>query len=341
MKKRKLTFEELHQLIQYIRQEYPESVIAKYLDRHRSSIYRAVKRLRELELRQPEMRNAESLVVARRLHDEKVERRTNARNQRMRLKSKEIQAYVEWGLRRSWTTIAIAGRLPIDKPGASITPEAIYQWINSERPELKEYLPIAGKSRKRRKAGRKNRKPRPVSVPKKSIEIRPVVANMRQRIGDLELDAILSCRTSKSALQVLVDRKSRKVFLKKVDNLESENYIKTLSYRIHCDIPVIHSMTSDNGTEHAQFHQIESSLDIEWFFCHPYCSSERGTVENRNRAIRKFFPKGTNFDEIPDEYITFVEDYINNYPLAVLDFSTPNEIWNLELENINKAKLAA
>lgn len=338
VKKTKLTFEELHQVVRYVRERYyREAQIARYLDRDRSTINRAVKRLRELEARHQEMRHAESVIVARRLYNEKVERRTKARGKRMRLKNEKIQTYVEKGLKKMWTPEAIAGRLAKDILGETISAEAIYQWINIERPELKEYLPIAGKSRRRRRTGKSHRKPRPVHIAKKSIESRPEIATKRQRIGDMELDAILSCRCAKSALQVLVDRKARKVFIRKVSCLEADNYLKSLSCRIRSDIPIIKTVTSDNGVEHAEFHQAESCFNIEWYFCHPYCSSERGTVENRNKAIRRFFPKGTNFDEIPDEFIAFVEDYINNYPLRVLDFHTPNEIWNTELEQIKIA----
>jgi IS30 family transposase len=67
------------------------------------------------------------------------------------------------------------------------------------------------------------------------------------------------------------------------------------------------------------------------FFCHPYCASERGTVENRNRVLRRFLPKGTDLDDISEEFLEWVEDYFNNRPMKVLGFKTPNQVWEEEL----------
>ena len=76
---------------------------------------------------------------------------------------------------------------------------------------------------------------------------------------------------------------------------------------------------------------METALGITTFFCHPYCASERGTVENRNRVLRRFLPKGSNFDDISTEFLESVEDYFNNTPMKVLGFRTPNQVWNEEL----------
>ena len=187
-------------------------------------------------------------------------RHSEASSVRTPLKSVEIQIYAEWGLKHGWSVTTITGRLRRDKPGASISHEAIYQWVNSKRPELKCYLPIAGKSRKRRRAGKSHRKLPQPAAPKKSIEVRPEIASYRQRIGDYELDAVLSCRGSKSALQVLIDRRCRKVFLSKVASLEAKEYAKTLCRRIRGDINIIHSITSDNGSEHAAFDSVNLCL---------------------------------------------------------------------------------
>ena len=56
---------------------------------------------------------------------------------------------------------------------------------------------------------------------------------------------------------------------------------------------------------------------------------EKGTVENINGLIRRFFPKGTNFDKISKEEIAYVENWINNRPMKILGFKTPNEVFQL------------
>jgi IS30 family transposase len=44
--------------------------------------------------------------------------------------------------------------------------------------------------------------------------------------------------------------------------------------------PWIHTITSDNGKEFASHENISKSLDIDYYFCHPYSSWERGLNEH-------------------------------------------------------------
>lgn len=294
--------------------------IAKEINKSHSTVSRELKRC-GFELN----KNSDYFEHTERAHRLAEERISRGR-QREKLKSSFIRDYVEAVLKeKRWSPRIIAGRLT--RLGHAISGEAIYKWIYQERRDLISCLWMNDKRVKR--GGKKNKRRfiQP-AAPKKSIELRPLDANQRICIGHFELDAILSSRSSNYALQVLVDRRSRKVFLQKVSRLEAAVYSKSLTARVHKDIPCIKTITSDNGGEHAEFSNIESSLNLEWYFCHPYCASERGTVENRNRIIRRFFPKGTNFNDIPDEYINWLEDYINHTPLEVLQFQTPDEVWN-------------
>ena len=59
---------------------------------------------------------------------------------------------------------------------------------------------------------------------------------------------------------------------------------------------------------------------------HPYCSGERGTNENNNRMIRRWIPKGTLIDDISKEFIQEIELWINNYPRAMFDYKSSNEL---------------
>lgn len=321
-----LEMEERYLAYRYLKKGLGIRGIARELGRSPSCVSRELKRNRELE------ESTDFYFDKARAAQEAAEsRRTAGAHKKMRLKSREIQRYVESKLKMYWTPEIISGRLKIELPGESISDEAIYQWILWERPELKEYLKVAGKSRTRRRCG-KHRRLKPPSEPKQSIEDRPLEANNRSRIGDFEHDSIVSCRGGKSAIMNVIDRKSRRVFLSKVPDLTADEYSKILIERLSA-VPTKHrhTTTSDNGSESTKFAYVDSILGTRSFFCHPHCSPERGTVENRNRAVRFFFPKGTNFDDIPDEYIRFVEDYLNNTPLKVLGFLTPNEAWELEM----------
>jgi len=87
----------------------------------------------------------------------------------------------------------------------------------------------------------------------------------------------------------------------------------------------IHSITYDNGNEFSLHEKINNELQCKSYFCKPYHSWEKGTVENINGLIKRFFPKETNFDNVSEEDIQYVQDWINNRPMKILDYLTPNE----------------
>ena len=89
------------------------------------------------------------------------------------------------------------------------------------------------------------------------------------------------------------------------------------------------SITYDNGCEFTQHEKINNLLNTKSYFARPYCSNDKGTVENINGLIRRFFPKGTNFDNISEEAIAYVEDWINNRPMKILNYMTPKQIFQL------------
>lgn len=259
------------------------------------------------------------------------ERRSRA-SRKMRLKSEEIRWYVDFHLRLTdWTPQLIAGKL--GTLGYRISAEAIYQFINIERPDLKQYLLVAGKSRRRRMTGKRHRKLKQPAAPKRSIELLPEAAKNRTEIGHFELDAIVG-KQGKSALQNKMDRRSRKMFLDKVPNLQAQTYADILIKRMKNSVPngVLKTWLQDNGAEHAEHARIDQELGTLSHFCHPHCAPERGTIEKGNRHPRRCFPKGTDFDDIPDEYVEWVEDRHNHRPMKLLGFKTPNQVWEEELK---------
>ncbi len=70
-------------------------------------------------------------------------------------------------------------------------------------------------------------------------------------------------------------------------------------------------------------------LNIKSYFCKPYASYEKGTVENINGLIRRFFPKRTDFDTISEEEIAYVENWINNRPMKILNYMTSKQVFQL------------
>ena len=187
-------------------------------------------------------------------------------------------------------------------------------------------------------------------IPNRSdITLRPVSANLRNEFGHFEADSIEGIRTRNviingngnnnsnndnsnnnkqkrhSCLTVLVDRKTRLTKIKKTASKTAQATTKSIVTALKPYSNTIKSITYDNGLEFSQHEEINKILNIKSYFCKPYASYEKGTVENINGLIRRFFPKGTDFDTITEEEIQYVEDWINNRPMKVLNYMTPNE----------------
>lgn len=326
MKRKKLVLEERQTLYKMHRLGYGIREVARELGRSPSTVLRELRKNPDCESRLDDY-----FTHARSAQEAAHQRRVTASKRKMRLKCEKIREYVEYHLKRMRSPEIIAGRLPIDLPGYKISDEAIYQWILQEREDLRECLPVVSKRRRRRTPRKVRRFPKPPE-PKKSIEIRPSAANQRASVGHFEHDTVVSSKSDEAILNA-VDRKSRKVFLRKIPNLKSQSCNEALLERLNKEVPKehLHSTTCDNGPENSGFAELEKSLGITVYFSHPHCSPERGTVENRNRQIRRFLPKGTDFSEIPDDYVAWIENFINSTPLKCLGFYTPDEIWTREV----------
>ena len=58
------------------------------------------------------------------------------------------------------------------------------------------------------------------------------------------------------------------------------------------------TLTYDNGAENTSHIWVNRVLGTKSYFCEPYHSWEKATVENSVGLIRRYFPKGTNFDNV-------------------------------------------
>ena len=161
-----------------------------------------------------------------------------------------------------------------------------------------------------------------------SIDERPEIVNKRIRPGDLEIDAVIS-KGSKHCLQVIVDRVTRHVTINQLkDKSANEMMDKAIESLKKMPEEFRKTITFDNGSENAA-HMRLAGLGIDTYFCHPYHSWEKGSVENIIGIIRRYLPKGTNFSKISNEQIKELERLLNNRPRKCLNFMTANEVMKL------------
>ncbi|NMC98771.1 MAG: IS30 family transposase, partial [Bacteroidales bacterium] len=91
---------------------------------------------------------------------------------------------------------------------------------------------------------------------------------------------------------------------------------------------MVHSITSDNGTEFAEHQLIAKKLKTNFYFAHPYASWERGINEYTNKLVRQYIPKSMNFNLVFERYIQFVNKQINYRPRKKLNYYSPYEIFS-------------
>lgn len=225
-------------------------------------------------------------------------------------------------LENKWSPELISGRLRSLRPELpAVCPETIYQWIYTERRDLIKYLTRSHRKRGCRKSHRKHR----LHIPaRKSIRERPAIVTDRSQAGHWETDLVVG--QGSQALQVLVERQTRYTLLMKIVNKGSGPSRAALTWLMD-SVPahLRRSITYDNGSENVEHQTLNEDFGMESFFCEPYHSWEKGTVENTNGLIRRFIPKGTKFETIPVPHIVQLQQWLNDRPRKVLQFRTPRE----------------
>jgi transposase, IS30 family len=258
---------------------------------------------------------------------QKYEWRLQRRATRYRLKEPCIRRYVIDRLQAGWTPEIISGRLKRVSCEKYVCHESIYQFIYKEAPELYVYLPRQHQKRRIKQPYRSKPSRIKNSV---SVHARPKNANERIQLGHWESDSIVSvCR--QLGLNVLVERKTRlsHISLMKVKTADTNHHVITT--RLKKYLPkMIRSITYDNGSENTLHEKTNKTLKTKSYFCEPYHSWEKGSVEQVNGLIRRFIPKGTDFKEISVAFINKIEKLLNNRPRKCLNYQTPYEAFRKE-----------
>ena len=266
-------------------------------------------------------------------HEQALARRLGKKP--VRLKSDLIRSYVISKMKIGWSPEQISIRLPLEHRGSTISPEAIYQFVyaqvrrggNSRVKEvcedLRPYLPFRHTRRQQKGFRQAQRTERPV-LP--SIHDRPAKVERRTRIGDWEDDTIVS-RQSTDRLKTINERVSGVVFIGKM----CDGTIRE-SNRVVCErlgsVPgtIRKTLTRDRGMENLGYMELEQTLDISCYFARAYCSQDRGSNENLNGLIRRYFPKKTDFSKVTDEDVMRVEYLLNTRPRKRHGGKTPLEV---------------
>jgi IS30 family transposase len=233
----------------------------------------------------------------------------------------DLWNYIEDKIKQDWSPEAISGRIEnIDTQIKTISAKGIYKFIDSVYGRLLEkHLAYQGKKKRSQTACKTEHLTDRVFIDK-----RPKIIDKRRRFGDWEGDFIVSGKNGKGVILTLYERKSKYCFLKgfPVQRIE-------LIYQYIFEITggvVINSLTLDNDIVFKKHKELSELLGKPIYFCHPYHSWEKGGVENINKLVRRYIPKGSDISQYNDEDIQTIQDKLNNRPRKCLKYKTPYEV---------------
>lgn len=231
--------------------------------------------------------------------------------------SKELREYIISGLQNHWNPDEIAGRMKEDAVPFYASKTAIYDWLRSVYGQ--RYCPLLYSKQYDKK--KRKKKTERVMIPNRvPLTMRPVKVNDRTESGHWERDTVVSRKGCRGGISVGSERVSRFIDATKVSSMSSAEHMEVIEQQKKRYLT--NSVTFDNGIEN----RAHETLHIPTYFCEPYSSWEKGGVENANRMIRRYFPKGTNFRTVSQQQIDAVVFLINSKPRKILGYKTALEV---------------
>lgn len=320
----------------------PITEIAKILGVHNSTLYRERKRGEYMRLNGSTWEYVKSYSCD--IAEEKY--RNNLKEKGAQIKIGKDYEYANYLERRivedKLSPGAVLGEIKRNNIqfNTSISINTLYKYIERgyfSRLDIK-HLPIKEKKKKSKRKVVIKRAPRGTS-----IEQRPKEIANRNTFGHWEMDCV--CGSTLNTLLVLTERLTRKEIIIPMRNQKAESVIRALNAleKIYGKKfkQIFRSITVDNGVEFSDYNGImrsifnKKSVRTEVYYCHPYCSSERGTNERINREIRRLIPKGSDLSKYSASEIQKVEDWVNDYPRQVLGYATSRELFEAELRKLS------
>ncbi len=298
--------------------------IAKELERNVSTISREI---------DGKNRRGINKYIADISHRKALQRIKNRGNTFKLDKYKELKEYVIKKLKLGWSPEQISGRIKKKYPRnriMRISPEAIYQYVYAQIhrngngtvkkgcEDLRMYLPRKRRRRMKKGARTPQRIIRRESLP--VIEDRPKIVNKRKEVGHWEDDFVLAQKV-KPCVKTINELVSGVYLVGKTTDKTAKEGDKALFDKLK-RIPrkYLKTLIRDNGSENQNYKTVEKKLGLKVYFANPYHSWERGANENANGLLRRFFPKGTNWNKVSDRELFKAEYLINTRPRKRLNW---------------------
>lgn len=310
-----LTYNEREHIEFFVKNDFTQAEMAKLLKRSESTISRELQR------------NSHSWYrYQAAFAQKKFEERKCGQQKHFVLDNPEVIKLVQKGFEKDWAPHVISGRANLENHKVSISTESIYRLIYRDFKKggsLWEYLRSFRKRRKHH-LGRPDQ--RGQIAGRIFVDERPKTIENRNRYGHWEGDTMIG-RKHKGVIFTGIERKSRFIIARSIGNKYANKLNAAASYLFR-QIPdkLKRTITVDNGQEFAYHKKLKKNLGMDVYFSHPGCPYEKGGIENGNRMIRKYLPKGTNIMKLSSWDLTMIIRTINNTPRKILNYLTPNEV---------------
>jgi transposase, IS30 family len=295
--------------------------IARRLHRHHTTISREIKR------NGPE--RPSWVYWHEDAHRRALQRRRQPRHHR-RHNHAPLLSHVEKRLREDWSPETIAGRLRMDYPeneDMRVSTETIYRWIYRDASQGGSLFACLCRQHKKRRRQRRYGTGRGLIPGRISIDERPEVVATRQRFGDWEGDTVEGAKGSGN-IATHVERKSRYLIATKLGSKTAVVTASAVVAAYRCIPKAMKStLTLDNGKEFARFKDIEKGTGLTIYFADPYAAWQRGTNENTNGLLRRYFPKGSDFRLVTQKTLAAAVKKLNHRPRKCLGYRTPHEVF--------------
>ena len=309
MKKQKgdLTRTERLEIGILIRKKYSIRSIAKEMKRSPNTVHYEIRENSTNDIYDPIKAHAKARLRKRmrRLEWSKIERNTT------------LKAFIIKKLKEHWNPDEIAGYLKRAKIEQYVSKTAIYLWLRTARGERYCYYLYS----KRTYVKKRKPKAKRVIIPNRvGILRRTAGAHNRSRYGHMENDTIVSKKGCPGGMSVHQERKSRIVVSIKVSSMRPSEHRKVAN-RVY-EVIDAKSSTMDNGIENREHEQ----FGVPTYFCDAYSSWQKGSVENVNKMLRRYFPKGTDFRKVSQKQINRACAIINKKPRKILGYRSSLEV---------------
>lgn len=301
-------------------------VIAEKLGRHRSTIFRELKRN---QFNDDEIKDLTGYYCT--IADQKSRERRS--KQRKMIRFDQLRQSVVKHISDGWSPQQIAGRMRLERHPISVSHETIYQFVYSadgRKAQLWKYQPERRAKRRPRHARRRHGHRFP---PELSILHRPDMVARRKQFGHWECDLIqFRQKFGKAKVTSMVERVCRFTVLLRNNDRQSRPVMDGV-IRVLQPLPQIarRSITFDRGTEFTEWAYLQAGIGSQTWFCDPQSPEQKGTVENTNRRARRWLPRDLDPLTLSDRDLAFICNRLNNTPRKCLGYKTPVEVFRQKL----------